>query len=419
MLDLKFIRENPEIIKEAAAVKHINFDVDELLNIDREVQRLRQKMQDLQTEKNLSTKKIPTAKADERPALISRSKEIGAEIESIKPKLSQLEEKLQETMWLIPNIPSPLAPRGVDESQNVEVKRFGTIPKFDFTPLSHIEILQKKDWAEFERVAEVAGSRSYSLKNEMVLLELAIHRMALDVLRGKNFTLITTPSLVRKEALYGTGHFPTGRDQVYYMQEDDLYLSGTAEVQLNSLHSHEILEEKKLPLRYAGYSPCFRREAGSYGKDVKGLIRVHQFTKVEQYIICRNDPEEAERLHIELLNTAEEIVQKLELPYRIVECCTGDMGVGKVRMYDIEAWVPSEQKYRETHSCSNLHDWQARRTDLRYRNASGKVVYCYTLNNTAIATPRVLVPLLENHQKADGSIHIPEALRPYLGGVTL
>lgn len=417
MLDLKFIRENPLLIKEAIELKNVKLDLDQLLDIDKKLQTLKLQQQELQTERNANAKKIPKASPEERPTLIARGKEIGNQLESIKPQLTTIEEEMQNLLWLIPNIPSPKAPKGKDENDNVEVKKWGEIPHFSFTPKSHIELLTQNDWAEFERIAAVAGSRSYSLKGDMVLLELALHRMALDILKRKGLTLITVPALVRQEALFGTGHFPTGRDQVYYMPEDDIYLSGTAEVPLNSLHSHEILDESKLPLRYAGYSPCFRREAGSYGKDVKGLIRVHQFMKVEQYIIAKNDPDETEKLHFELLHTSEEVMQNLEIPYRIVECCTGDMGAGKVRMFDIEGWVPSEQKYRETHSCSNLHDWQARRSDLRYRNSAGKVMYCHTLNNTAIATPRILVPLLEVHQNEDGSINIPSALRSYLGGL--
>ncbi|MBF0312306.1 MAG: serine--tRNA ligase [Oligoflexia bacterium] len=416
MLDLKFIRENVEMVKEAISIKNVHLNLDELLQVDRELQASKQKMQDLQTERNANAKKIPSAKPEDRPELISRGKEIATEIEKLKPQQTKLEEELQKLMWMVPNIPSEKAPRGRDESDNVEVKRSGTIPSFDFTPKNHIQILTDNNWAEFERIAEVSGSRSYALKNEMVLLELAIHRLALEILLAKNFSLLTVPSLVRQEALYGTGHFPTGKDQVYYLQEDDLYLSGTAEVQLNSLHRGEILEESKLPMRYAGYSPCFRREAGSYGKDVKGLIRVHQFMKVEQYVITKNDPEESDRIHQELLATAEEVMRSLELPYRVVECCTGDMGAGKVRMFDIEGWVPSEGKYRETHSCSNLQDWQARRSDLRYRSSTGKVLYCHTLNNTAIATPRILVPLLEVHQQKDGRIYVPKALRAFLGG---
>ena len=322
-------------------------------------------------------------------------------------------------LYLVPQIPSDKAPIGKDDSDNVEVKKFGTLPKFDFTPLDHVALLERHNWADFERIARVSGSRSYSLKNEMVLVEMAMHRMAMEKLMAKGFNLVSVPSFAREEALFGTGHFPTGRDQAYAVPEHNLFLTGTAEVQINSLHAGEILKESELPILYAGYSPCFRSEAGSYGRDVRGLIRVHQFMKVEQFVICKNDPAESAIWHQRLLETSEEIVQDLELPYRIVECCTGDMGTGKVRMYDVEAWVPSEQKYRETHSCSALHDWQARRTQTRYRDADNKVQFVHTLNNTAIATPRILVPFLENHQQKDGTIKVPEKLRPFLSGISV
>ncbi len=419
MLDIKFIRENRETVKKACTLKNINIDIDHLLSVDKELTGLKSEEQNLLTHKNGLTAKIPKASAEERPNLIAESKATDEKAKALKPKIDELDSKLLELLSLTPQIPSPKAPIGKDDSDNVEVKKFGTLPKFDFKPLDHVQLLEKHGWAEFERIARVSGSRSYSLRNEMVLVEMAMHRMAMDKLMQKGFTLVSTPALARGEALFGTGHFPTGRDQAYFLQEDDLYLSGTAEVQINSLHANEILKESDLPILYAGYSPCFRREAGSYGRDVRGLIRVHQFMKVEQFVICKNDDAESEKWHQKLLETSEEIVQDLELPYRIVECCTGDMGAGKVRMYDVEAWVPSEGKYRETHSCSSLHDWQARRTQTRYRDNDNKVQFVHTLNNTAIATPRILVPFLENHQQADGTIKVPKKLVPYLDGRTV
>ncbi|PIK16355.1 serine--tRNA ligase [Halobacteriovorax sp. JY17] len=416
MLDIKFIRENLDAVKTAAKVKNIAFDFDQLLSLDKEISDLKGKVQELQEKRNSHSKKIPKASAEERPALIEEGRVIGTELDAMKPSLTDKEAEFRNLLLTTPMVPSPLAPIGNDENDNVEVKKFGELPNFDFKPLDHVEILEKQGWAEFEKIASVSGSRSYSLRNDMVLLEMAMHRYALEKLQAKGFTLVSTPSLAREEALVGTGHFPTGKDQVYYLPDDDLYLSGTAEVQLNSLHAKDILTEDKLPILYAGYSPCFRREAGSYGRDVRGLIRVHQFMKVEQYVICKNSAEESDKWHKILLETSEEIVQDFELPYRIVECCTGDMGTGKVRMYDIECWVPSEEKYRETHSCSQLHDWQSRRTNTRYRDSDGKVQFVHTLNNTAVATPRTLVPFLECHQQADGRIKVPAKLRPYLGG---
>ncbi len=415
MLDLKWIRENPEVLKKAIEQKGSSLDVEELLKRDSELVSLKTEIQELQAKRNNHSKKIPKATPEERPVLIEEGKKIGAQIDQLKPELATAEEALNELLYLVPSVPSPEAPVGKNEEDNVEIKRVGEPPQFSFKARDHVELLEVNNWAEFEKIGEVCGSRSYSLKNEMVLLELCVHRLAMDKLMAKGFNLVSMPSLAREKALIGTGHFPEGRDQVYYLPEDDLYLSGTAEVQLNFLHAGEILKESDLPILYAGYSPCFRREAGSYGRDVRGLIRVHQFMKVEQYIVCKNDPVESAKWHQMLLETSEEIVNELELPYRVVECCTGDMGTGKVRMFDVECWVPSEEKYRETHSCSSLHDWQARRTNTRYRDANGKATFCHTLNNTAVATPRILVSLLENHQQVDGSIRLPKSLRPYFG----
>lgn len=416
MLDLKFIRENAEVVKKAAEQKRVAVDIDRLLSLDKEVNVLKTQMQDLLTERNSHQKKIPKASAEERPALIEEGRKIGAKVDELKPKTTELEEQLLQMLYLVPQIPHPSVPVGKDDSDNVEVKKGGVKKEFTFKPWDHVQMLEAQNWAEFERIAAVAGSRSYSLRNDMVLLEMALHRMALETLQKKGFTLVSTPAFCRAEALVGTGHFPTGKDQVYHLPEDDLYLSGTAEVQLNSLHKDEIIKEADLPILYAGYSPCFRREAGSYGRDVRGLIRVHQFMKVEQFVICKNDEAESAKWHKALLETSEEIVKALELPYRVIECCTGDMGAGKVKMYDVEVWVPSEEKYRETHSCSALHDWQARRTNTRYRDGEGQVQFCHTLNNTAIATPRIIVPFLENHQQADGTVYVPKALRPFMGG---
>ncbi len=418
MLDLKQIRQNPEGLKKAIQLKGGPFkieDVDELLKRDRELSALKTQIQELQAKRNTHSKKIPRASVSERPALVEEGRHIGQLIGQLRPKLDQAQIALDQLLYLVPNYPAPNAPVGQSEEDNVEIKRAGEIPRFSFQMRDHVELLTLNHWAEFEKIGEICGSRSYSLKNEMVLLEHSIYRLAMDKLLDKGFNLISMPSFTRQAALLGTGHFPEGEDQVYTLPQDHLYLSGTSEVQLNSLHAGEILKASELPLLYAGYSPCFRREAGSYGRDVRGLIRVHQFTKLEQYIICKNDPDESSKWQQTLLSIAEEIVCLLELPYRIVECCTGDMGTGKVRMFDIECWVPSEEKYRETHSCSALHDWQARRTQMRYRDGDGKIHFCHTLNNTAVATPRILVALLENHQREDGHIQLPRALRPYFG----
>ncbi len=345
------------------------------------------------------------------------TREINDKINMYELELKSIKPDFDNMMWLVPNVAADVVPVGKDDSENVVLRVEGELPKFDFDVKDHYDILEQNDWADFKRISKVSGSRSYTLKGAASRLEIALHMFIMDKLADKGFTMITVPSLVKEEALYGTGHFPTGRDDVYYLPKENLYLSGTAEIVINSLHSGEILEEAQLPLCYAGYSPCFRSEAGSAGKDVRGLIRVHQFMKVEQFVICKADIAESEKWFEILLQNAEEVLKDLELPYQVIACCTGDMGAGKYNMYDLEAWTPSQNKYRETHSCSNLTEWQARRTDLRYReNGTNKVRYCYTLNNTAIATPRILAPILENHQTADGRVRIPEKLRPYMNG---
>lgn len=416
MLDLKFIRENAQAVKDAVQKKRVGLNVEELLKADQDLLALKKKNQALNEEKNANAKKMKGATPEEREAIIARGREIGAEIDALKPATEKAEAELQRLMYLVPMIPSADAPIGPDESGNVEVRQWGKRPEFSFKPKDHVDLINQHGWSDLERIAKVAGSRSYALKGDLVLLEMSVLRYGVDKLASKGFNLISVPAMAREFAFVGTGHFPTGRDQVYFLPEDDIYLAGTAEVPVNALHSGEMLDEKDLPLLYGGISPCFRREAGSAGRDVRGLIRVHQFNKVEQYILCKNDPEESTRWHKMLLETSEEILKDFELHYRVVEVCTGDMGAGKYKMFDIETWVPSEGLYRETHSCSNLHDWQARRTNLRYRDANGEVKFCHTLNNTAIATPRILVPFLEQHQQADGTIRIPEKLRPYLGG---
>jgi seryl-tRNA synthetase len=414
MVDLKFIRENPEIVKDAIKKKRVGLDLDELLRADQELLALKKKSQTLNEEKNANAKKMKGATPGERDAIIARGREVGGEIEALKPAVEVAELRLQELLLLVPLVPSSEAPIGPDDSGNVEVKLCGCKPEFSFKPKDHVEIINQRGWADLERIAKVAGSRSYALKGQLVLLEMALIRYGLDKLHLKGFTLVSVPAMAREFAFKGSGHFPTGREQVYFLPEDSLFLAGTAEVPVNALHAGEMLDEKQLPILYGGVSACFRREAGSAGRDVRGLIRVHQFNKVEQYIMCKNDPTESAKWHKMLLETSEEILQDLQLHYRVVEVCTGDMGAGKFRMFDIETWVPAENLFRETHSCSNLHDWQARRTNLRYRDAEGNVKFCHTLNNTAVATPRILVPFLEQHQQENGKIRIPEKLRPYL-----
>ncbi|PNY81024.1 serine--tRNA ligase [Deinococcus koreensis] len=416
MLDLKFIREHAGAVKEAIRVKGVNLDLDELLGLDRELLAVKQRVEAMQTERNANARLVPRATPEERAALIQKGKDLAEELRALEPALRAHEEQLRQLLLRVPNIPHPDVPVGRDDTDNVELRREGTLPEFAFTPLDHVDLLEQQGWSDPERVARVSGSRSYLLKGEAALLEMAVQMYALDVLAQRGFTPLSTTALVRPETLVHSGHFPGDEDSVYKLEGDELMLAGTAEVPVNSLYAGEQLGLEQLPVTFAAISGAFRREAGSAGRDVRGLIRVHEFRKVEQYVICRADEAEALGWFETILGNAEHLLRGLELPYRVVQNCTGDMGAGKVLMYDIETWVPSENLYRETHSCSYLGDWQARRTGLRYRGEDGRLVYAHTLNNTGIATPRILVPLLENHQQPDGTVRVPGALRPYLGG---
>ena len=416
MLDKRFIRENPDAVKAAVRVKGIDLDVDELLHLDQAGRKLQHELDQAQARRKSSAKEYAQADEARRAALKTEHEELEAHLKSLRDQLAETNEKLQDLLLLTPTIPWAGAPVGPDESANVTIRTWGTPPEFDFVPLDHVDLLEQRGWADFARARKVAGERAYALTSELVLLERAVHSYAIDLLRGKDFTIVSVPSLVRQEALIGTGMFPAHREEIYAIPADDLYLAGTAEVALVGFHGDEILDHKRLPIRYAGISPCFRREAGSAGRDVRGLLRVHQFEKVEQFVICAADDEESDRWHAQLLGTAEELLQAFGLAYEVVECATGDMGAGKYRMNDINTWMPSLGAYRETHSCSSLHDWQARRANIRYRDADGTVRFAYTLNNTAVATPRILAALVENLQTSEAQVRVPAVLRPYLGG---
>ena len=416
MLDRREIRENPDAVKDAVRKKGIDLDVDELLHLDRATRKLQHELDQAQARRKSSSKEFAKADDARRAELRAEHAELEAQLKALREQLAETMERLNALLLLTPTIPWPGAPVGPDESANVVIRTVGMPPEFDFTPLDHVELLEKRGWADFTRARKVAGERAYALMSDLVLLERAIHAYALDVLVGKDFTLVSVPSLVREEALIGTGMFPAHREETYAIPADDLYLAGTAEVALVGFHSHEILDHKRLPVRYAGISPCFRREAGSAGRDVRGLLRVHQFEKVEQFVICAADVAESDRWHAELLGTAEQLLQGLGMAYEVMEISTGDMGAGKYRMNDINTWMPSLGAYRETHSCSSLLDWQARRADVRYRDADGAIRFAYTLNNTAVATPRLLAALVENFQTSDARVRVPEVLRPYLGG---
>ncbi|MCX7784386.1 MAG: serine--tRNA ligase [Meiothermus sp.] len=415
MLDIKFIRENPEIVRKALEEKAGTLNLDELLALDAQVSELKRKTEQLQAERNANAKAAGKAKPEERTALVERGKEIGRQLAELEPELRALEARLKNLLYLTPTIPWEGAPVGPDDSFNVETRVHGNPRIFLFEPLDHVALIEKNGWGDFERAAKVSGSRSYILQGDLMVYEQALLRFALDQMIKAGFTPLSVPSLTKEEVLFGHGQFPTARDQVYAVDGEDAFLAGTAEVLLNYLHAGEILPEGELPKTYCALSPCFRSEAGSAGKDVRGLMRVHQFNKVEQYVLCKADLEESKKWFDTMLSVSEGILQALELPYRVLEVSTGDMGLGKYRQVDLETWVPSENRYRETHSCSALLDWQARRANLRYRDEHGKVRYAYTLNNTALATPRILVMLLENHQNEDSTVNVPKAVQPYFG----
>jgi len=416
MLALDFIKANRETVERAIRDKNVDLDLDALLALDAEVRGAKTEIERLRAERNAISAQFPKAAAEEKAELGRKAKEAGARASELENDLAAKESALSALMLKLPGIPYEGAPVGPDESFNQVIRTVGEPPKFSFEPLDHVALIEKNDWADLSGVTQVSGSRTYCLKGRLALLETKLMGWALEKIAASGFTPITVPAIAREQAFLNQGQFPGHREETYELPNDDLWLAGTAEVVLTSLHAGEIIESEKLPILYAGYSPCFRREAGSAGKDVRGLLRVHQFVKVEQYVVCEADDAQSAEWHAKLLELAEMLLAELEIPYQVIETSTGDMGLGKYRMNDLESWVPSLAKYRETHSCSTLHDWQARRANIRYRGSDGKVRFAHTLNNTALASPRILVPLLENHQTEDGRVKLPRALQELMGG---
>lgn len=416
MLDIKFIRENKDIIKMGAKKKRLNFDVDQLLSIDDKRRALLLVVEEKRAKQNDVGQKIAVASPEEKQKLLSEMTLLKSDLQKEEEELKDVMSDWRKLMLEVPNIPDMSVPEGKDDSENVEVRTWGEIPVFDFEPKSHIELMNDLDLADFERGTKIAGFRGYILKNEGVLLQQAVLQFTLHHMVKKGFIPMSVPSLVRKETLMGTGYLPQGEDDLYKTQDDD-YLAGTGEVSTMSYYSDEILNKKNLPIKFISFSPCFRREAGSHGKQTKGLYRVHEFFKLEQVVLCEANHAQSVELHEELTNNAEEILQAFNLPYHVVVNCGGDLGLGQVKKYDIEAWIPSEKRYGETHSSSYFHDFQTRRLNIRYADIDGKNKLAHSLNNTAIAVPRVLIQIIENNQQADGSIIIPEVLRPYMGGI--
>src|SRR3989338_3645487 len=415
MLDIKFIRENKEPIAEAARKKHIAFKVDELITADDERRAVLKIVEDKRAEQNRKSEQITRAHDDnKRQAFVEEMRALKVGLQEEEERLKKTTQKWQSLMLLVPNVPDISVPEGVGEEDNKEMRTWGEKPEFTFEPKSHIELMKALDMADFERGAAVSGFRGYFLKNDGALLSLALWRLCMDFFTKKDFSPILAPSLVLRESLLGTGYLPQGEDDLYKTQDGD-YLAGTAEVPDMSYFADTILSEEELPKKILAFSTCFRREAGSYGRDAKGLIRVHEFFKLEQVVLCEASHETSVKYHEEITLNAEELLQALNLPYRVVVNCGGDLGLGQVKKYDIETWVPSEKAYRETHSSSYFHDFQTRRLNIRYKDESGKSRFAHSLNNTAIATPRILVPLVEHNQQADGFIKVPEALQKYAG----
>ena len=407
MLDIKFIRENQDLVLASIVKRHYNFDLDRLLKTDEYRRNLLGEVERLRAEQNKSSKNF--LEGD-----LENLKKLKEALQKKESELKKAEEEFTKLMLLVPNIPDPTVPEGRTEEDNVEIRAWGVKPEFDFKIKDHHTLLRELDLADLERGAKVSGFRGYFLKNEGALLSLALWQFAMEHMIKKGFTPFISPALVKENILIETGKLPIFRDD-FYGTGDNLFLSPTAEVPMMGFHEGEILNEEELPKKYVAFSPSYRREAGSYGKDQKGLYRLHEFMKVEQIILCKAEHAESVRWHEELTSYSEEMLQQLEIPYRVVVNAAGDLPFGAVKMYDIESWTPSENRYRETHSSSMMHDFQTRRLGIRYRSADGKIRFAHSLNNTAIATPRILESLLENYQRQDGSVKIPEVLQKYIG----
>lgn len=416
MLDIKFVRENKDLIQEGTKKKHIDVDIDKLIELDDKRRDLLSKVEEKRARQNKMTESISKEENSEaKQEMISQMQKLKEELQKQEKELKEVTKEWQRLMVQVPNVPDVSVPEGEDDSANQEFKRWSQPPNFSFEPKSHIELLRQKDMADFDRGSKVAGFRGYFLKNEAAGLSFAIWQLTYEHFMKKGgFVPMMAPSLVRREPFMGTGYLPQGEEDLYKTQ-DDLYLAGTAEVPVMGYYMDEVLDLGDLPKKVFAFSPCFRREAGSYGKDTKGLMRLHEFFKFEQVILCEASHEESVEHHEEIEKNVEEMIELLEIPYRVVINCGGDLGLGQVKKYDVEVWIPSENTYREISSASYFHDFQTRRLNIRYNDKDGKKRYLHSLNSTAMPTPRILISLIENHQQEDGSIIVPEALRSYIG----
>ena len=415
MLDIKFIKENKELIDISAKKKRIKFDVSLLMSAEEDRLTMTQQVEELRAKQNKASEEIAKASPEIREMIIKGMTDVKTELKEKEEKLNSVMKTWQGLMLQVPNIPDMSVPEGDSEADNMEIRKWGDIRDYaaeGYVACDHIELMEMNDMVDFERGTKTAGFRGYFLKNDGALLEMAVWQYVMQKWASKNFTPMLVPSLVKREALMGTGYLPQGEDDLYKDGND--YLAGTGEVATMYYHSGEVFEKLEEPIKYIVWSPCFRKEAGSHGKDVKGLVRVHEFYKCEQVVICKASHEESVRLHEEITRNAEEMMEELGIPYHTVVNCTGDLGQGQVKKYDIEAWMPSQNKYRETHSASYFHDFQTRRLNIRYKDENGKMRFAHSLNNTAAATPRLITAIIENYQNADGSITVPAALVPFL-----
>lgn len=413
MLDIHFIRENADLVKEGARKKKIEVDIDRLLAVDDDRKRLRGELDEKRAEQNRASKLIVLAKDEEKQKLLEAMRHLKAGMGETEEQLAKTMEEWQKLMLSVPNIPDMSVPEGESDADNQEVKKWGVIPEFSFAPKNHIDLMMSLKMADFERGTKVAGFRGYYLTGDGASLAFAIWRYAQDFFLKKEFVPMIVPSLVRREAFMGTGYLPQSEEDLYKTQDAE-YLAGTAEVATMGFHMDETLQKEELPKKFLAFSPCFRREAGAHGKDVRGLIRVHEFYKWEQVILCEASHEESVKWHEWLNRNTEEFIESLNIPYHTVVNCGGDLGLGQVKKYDIELWVPGENTYREISSASYFHDFQTRRLNTRYKDENGEMRFAHSLNSTAIPTPRILVSIVENYQQEDGSIKVPEVLVPYM-----
>ena len=414
MLDIKFIRQNPDKVKEACKKKQVEVDIDQLLETDKKRREIIQALEDMRAQKNKVSKEIPNLKDEkEKNKLILEMRELDNNSDRLDENLKSLEEEFNRLILSIPNLPLDNVPVGKDEKDNVVLSSVGKKTEFKFEPKSYLEIAEKLDLIDIKRAAKVSGSRFGYLKNQGALLEFALINLAFDLLTKEGFKIVVPPTMIKPEMMKGMGYVERGGEEIYFLEKDNLYLVGTSEQSIGPMHMDEILEEKELPLRYAAFSTCFRREAGAYGKDTKGILRVHQFDKIEMFSFCH--PDESLREHEFFLKIEEKLMQALKIPYQVLQICTGDLGDPAAAKYDIEAWIPLENRYRETHSTSNCTDFQARRLNIRFRDSKNKKLeFVYTLNGTAFAIGRTLIAIIENYQQKDGSVLVPQALQKYL-----